>query len=105
MLYTLNIQSAACQLYLNKTGEKKNFSRELKLFFFQNGNSKTDTKNSKDRFNSILDTADKELVTQKLAEKKISRMKHGKVKGQKYRQSIRLEETVKSSSDWDRSKI
>ena len=47
MLYTLKVHSAACQLYLNKTGKKKNFCRELKLFF---GNSKTDTKNSKDRF-------------------------------------------------------
>ena len=63
MLYTSNIHSAACQLYLNKTGEKKEFWQRIETIFFQNGNSKTDTKNSKDRFNSRLDTADKELVT------------------------------------------
>jgi len=46
-----------------KLGEKKEFWQRIETIFFQNGNSKTDTKNSKDRFNSRLDTADKELVT------------------------------------------
>ena len=70
MLYTLNIHSAACPYISIKLGEKKEFWQRIETIFFQNGNSKTDTKNSKDRFNSRLDTADKELVTQKLDEKK-----------------------------------
>ena len=63
MLYTLNIHSAACPYISIKLGEKKEFWQRIETIFFQNGNSKTDTKNSKDRFNSRLDTADKELVT------------------------------------------
>ena len=31
MLYTLNLSSAVCQLYLNKTGEKKKNRKHFKI--------------------------------------------------------------------------
>ena len=35
MLYTLNAHSAACQLYLNKTGKKKEFLQRIETIFFK----------------------------------------------------------------------
>ena len=67
ILYTLNVYSAVCQLYLNKTGRKNEFWQRIETIFFKMEILELkiiipDTKNSKDRFNSILDKADIELV-------------------------------------------
>ena len=37
MLYTLNLYSTACQLYLNKTERKKIISHSIVKFFSQDG--------------------------------------------------------------------
>lgn len=72
-----------------------NFNRELEntkyyqIEIQEIENRISEIKNSIDGFNSILDTAEKRIVNWKIDQKKISRLKHGEEKDEKYRKNIK----------------